>query len=117
MSTNATSTPAKKKRKMSKWILLGLGGAAIWALTGAKRAGSDDPILWNPEAMQPVDIPKGTVSVNGHYRVITNRRDGMTYDLVQQGTPPGELFFTASKAGKFTRNFLSEGGKLYAEIL
>lgn len=50
------------------------------------------------------------------YRVIDQRRSGMQYQPVSGGALGSEISFTSSTGGLFTRNFLQEGGQLWAEI-
>ena len=110
-STGRRSRSSGKGGKRS-WIWLGaLGVGAYLFLRGG---GGGDLVA---PGMSPAAVAAGeTISVEGHYRVLGSRRPGMTYDAVVQGSPPGTVTFLVSKGGTFTRNFVSENGKLFAEI-
>lgn len=67
-------------------------------------------------AMSPADVKAGVPVNVESYRIIQAQRAGMQYDPVTGGGIGGKLEFTPSRSGQFTRNFIQEGGQLFAEI-
>lgn len=66
--------------------------------------------------MAPADVKVGEPVNVESYRIIQGQRSGMQYDPVTSGGIGGKIEFVPSKSGQFTRNFVQEGGQLFAEI-
>lgn len=67
-------------------------------------------------AMQPIEGKAGQLASIATYRLIANRRSGMTYAPVTSEDADKVLVFTVPKAGTVTRNVLVEGNNKYVEV-
>jgi hypothetical protein len=111
-----TARKFKKFAKTRKGKIIIAGGAAIGLYFLLRGTGGEPGAQVSlSEKLAPVPVSAGELLNATSYRIIANRRSGMTYDAAE-GTPGGVMAFTASKDGMFTRNFVSEGDALWAEI-
>jgi hypothetical protein len=86
-------------------------------LLSRKKAPSGGVSVQTSEKLKPEPVTAGEMIGVTSYRLIANKRPGMTYDK-GEGTPGpnSELVFKVSKDGTFTRNFVVSGGVPLAEI-
>jgi hypothetical protein len=82
----------------------------LWYFFGKKGGGSSSLLV-----LEPARVKAGESVAVESYRTIEGRRAGMHYDQAS-GSPGGKVEFTVGKSGMFTRNFVQEGGQLWAEI-
>lgn len=104
--------------KQIPWSLLLLAGASGWWWwrehgTPWRKLPENSRIEY---AMKPVQAESGKLASLQTYRLIENRRDGMTYTPVTSEDASG-VVFTMPKAGTITRNVLVEGGSKYVEVV
>jgi hypothetical protein len=66
--------------------------------------------------MKPAAVKEGELLSVQTYRLIGAQRPGMTYAPATSGGLGGEIEFTATKSGMFTRNFIQSESGLAAEI-
>lgn len=66
--------------------------------------------------MEPAAVKSGELLSVQTYRLIGAKRPGMTYSPASKGSLGGEIEFTATKSGMFTRNFVQDENGLSAEI-
>jgi hypothetical protein len=98
------------------WVAAGVMGI-IWI-----RNWKSVPINKVPEgarveyAMQPIQGQANQLASISTYRLIANRRAGMTYTPVTSEDADKVLVFTVPQAGTVTRNVLVEGNSKYVEI-
>lgn len=117
-TTSRTGAKGKKKLTKKNKRLLTIAAVAAGAYFlflrkpgAAASAGANVNIQMEPAAV------KANEKVSAEtYRIIQARRGGMSYAQVSEGSPPSVLAFTSPKNGTFTRNFVQEGGALWAEI-
>lgn len=105
-----------KSKKGRRTLLFG-GAAAIGAYLLYQSWGGADAQVSLSEQLAPVPVNAGEAAQATSYRIIANRRSGMTYDAAT-GTPGPQspISFTPSVSGLFTRNYVQEGNTLWAEI-
>jgi hypothetical protein len=66
--------------------------------------------------MDPAAVKAGEAVTAQSYRQIEAPRDGMQLAPITSGTIGSELAFASPVDGMFTRNVVSQSGKLFAEI-
>ncbi len=104
--------------KSSPWLWLGIVVPTMWWL--GRRYGL--PWIKLPAnsklqyAMQPVQAEQGKLASLQTYRLIENRREGMTYTPVTS-EENDSVVFTMPISGTITRNVLVESGKKYVEVV
>ena len=103
------------KSKKGKRTLL-VGGAAALGLYLLISKGGFGGATKVDLSLKPIEVKAGEPVSATSYRIIKNRRLGMTYDAAT-GTPGPEspISFTPSVSGLFTRNYVLEGNSLWAE--
>jgi len=67
--------------------------------------------------LEPADVQAGTPISVTSYRQIQAARAGATLAPITSGGLGSEIKFTPQVSGTFTRNFVKEGGQLFAEIM
>lgn len=98
----------------NKAILYG-GGALLLLLMSKKSCDSGVPGI--ELKLKPVDLlPNDSVKTQ-QYRILANKREGMTYVPVT-GAPGEQISFSTGidKKSVFTRNVVDSGGRLEAEL-
>ena len=95
-------------------ILVGIAAVAVLVLR-KKGAPSSGANVVTSDKLKPAKIGRGEEVSAKSYRVIAARRPGMEY-VVAQGSPGAQITFASPKGGRFTRNVVREGSKLWAEI-
>jgi hypothetical protein len=66
--------------------------------------------------MEPIQGQANQIASISTYRLISNRRSGMTYAPVTSEDADKVLVFTVPHAGTVTRNVLVDGSKKYVEV-
>ena len=102
----------KMSKKDKKRLAVGAAVAVgLWLFFKGKGGSSSSVIV-----LQPAAVKKGETITVETYRTLSARRSGMHYDQASSGAPGGPIEFVVGKSGNFTRNFVQEGGQLWAEI-
>lgn len=105
-----------KSKKGKRTLLVG-GAAAIGAYLLYQSWGGAGAQVNLSEQLAPVPVNAGDPVSATSYRIISNRRSGMTYDAATGVPgPQSPISFTPSVNGLFTRNYVQEGNTLWAEI-
>lgn len=97
------------------WAIIAGGGMWWWWNNYGVPWRKLPPSVRVQYAMQPVQAESGKLASLQTYRLIENRRDGMTYTPVTSEDENG-VVFTMPKAGTITRNVVVEGSSKYVEI-
>jgi hypothetical protein len=108
--------PKKTGRRSMLWI--GLAAAAAVGVYLYWRSRSGPSVTANVTVtlgLEPMSVTEGQAVSVDSYRLIKERRTGMTY-APATGALGGAVQFTAPKAGAFTRNLIQDSGGLAAEI-
>ncbi len=105
------------KRKIP-WKMIGMIGIGFLLLRSLKGLPSRK-LPRNARiqyAMKPTQGSEGQLASLATYRLISNRRAGMTYTPVDEEQDK-LLVFTMPKTGTVTRNVLVEGGRKLVEVV
>jgi hypothetical protein len=101
------------KGKGRTWLFI-LGGLAVAAYLARKPIAAAAGAAYQL-ALKAIGVQGGQTAEAASYRVIAERRPGMSY-VQATGQVGGPLTFTPESDGMFTRNVVEEGGQLWAEI-
>lgn len=110
--------PELARKTKIPWLYLAIGVVGIiWI-----RRWKDIPINILPRgarveyAMEPIKGQANQIASISTYRLISNRRSGMTYAPVTSEDADKVLVFTVPHAGTVTRNVLVDGSRKYVEV-
>lgn len=113
-----SKNPKKRSNPGKSGTLFLVGGLAILGYFAYKRGKTPQEKAGKANVinkLQPAQVKSGELVAAQSYRIISGRRAGMNY-VAADGNIGGEVSFTPSGSGKFTRNVVQEGGRLWAEI-